>query len=276
MSISAKCCIFWIVQSNRKENAMAALPTFETYNELQTAYDFFNTRLFDGGLPPCLITLQREKRTYGYFSSKRFVGSKSGQMVDEIAMNPSYFAIRSIEETLSTLVHEMAHLWQFHYGKPGRRGYHNKEWGAKMDSIGLCPSNTGAEGGKRTGEKMSHYIVSGGNFERACSELMTDEFNLSWFDRFPPERPTALVFPPTIGKPITPTFVDDEGGKDDGEGGQEDEDLIVLPPTEPVNKSNRIKYRCPCCSAQVWGKPNLLLKCGQPDCGGADFEAVEE
>ena len=75
---------------------MRALPTIETYNELQTAYDFFNTRLFDGGLPPCLITLQREKRTYGYFSSKRFVGSKSGQMVDEIAMNPSYFAIRSI------------------------------------------------------------------------------------------------------------------------------------------------------------------------------------
>lgn len=255
---------------------MAALPTFETYNELQTAYDFFNTRLFDGGLPPCLITLQREKRTYGYFSSKRFVGSKSGQMVDEIAMNPSYFAIRSIEETLSTLVHEMVHLWQFHYGKPGRRGYHNKEWGAKMDSIGLCPSNTGAEGGKRTGEKMSHYIVSGGDFERACSELMTDEFNLSWFDRFPPERPTALVFTPTIGKPIQPAFVDDEGGEDNGEGGQEDEDLIVLPPTEPVNKSNRIKYRCPCCSAQVWGKPNLLLKCGQPDCGGTDFEAVEE
>lgn len=276
MNISAKCCIFWIAQSNRKENAMAALPTFETYNELQTAYDFFNTRLFDGGLPPCLITLQREKRTYGYFSSKRFVGSKSGQMVDEIAMNPSYFAIRSIEETLSTLVHEMAHLWQFHYGKPGRRGYHNKEWGAKMDSIGLCPSNTGAEGGKRTGEKMSHYIVSGGNFERACSELMTDEFNLSWFDRFPPERPTSLVLPPTIGKPIQPAFVDDDGGEDNGEGGQEDEDLIVLPPTEPVNKSNRIKYRCPCCSAQVWGKPNLLLKCGQPDCCGTDFEAVEE
>lgn len=56
---------------------MRTLPTVETYNELQTAYDFFNTRLFSGDLPPCLITLQREKRTYGYFSSKRFVGSKS-------------------------------------------------------------------------------------------------------------------------------------------------------------------------------------------------------
>lgn len=108
MNISAKCCIFWIVQSNRKENAMAALPTFETYNELQTAYDFFNTRLFDGGLPPCLITLQREKRTYGYFSSKRFVGSKSGQMVDEIAMNPSYFAIQG---GAATIIKNGAQRW---------------------------------------------------------------------------------------------------------------------------------------------------------------------
>ncbi|MCK8421085.1 hypothetical protein LXA29_17020, partial [Erwinia amylovora] len=27
----------------------------------------------DGSLPPCLITLQREKKTYGYFSAERFV-----------------------------------------------------------------------------------------------------------------------------------------------------------------------------------------------------------
>ena len=86
------------------------------------------------------------------------------------------------------------------------------------------------------------------------------------------------MLPPVISKPITTAFIDEEGGDDGGEGedGQDDEDLIVLPPSEPVNKSNRVKYRCPCCSAQVWGKPNLLLKCGQPDCGGADFEAVEE
>lgn len=50
------------------------LPTPETYDELQRAYDFFNEKLFSNELPPCLITLQREKRTYGYCSFKRFVG----------------------------------------------------------------------------------------------------------------------------------------------------------------------------------------------------------
>jgi hypothetical protein len=30
--------------------------------------------------------------------------------------------------SLSTLVHEMAHLQQNHFGKSSRTGYHNKEW----------------------------------------------------------------------------------------------------------------------------------------------------
>lgn len=60
------------------------LPTPETYDELQRAYDFFNEKLFSNELPPCLITLQREKRTYGYCSFKRFVGRESGYTVDEI------------------------------------------------------------------------------------------------------------------------------------------------------------------------------------------------
>ena len=52
---------------------MNTSPTQQTYDELQRAYDHFNKTLFAGALPHCLVTLQREKRTYGYFSSKRFV-----------------------------------------------------------------------------------------------------------------------------------------------------------------------------------------------------------
>lgn len=80
------------------------VPTHETYRELQQAYDHFNERLFDGQLPSCLITLQREKRTFGYFSAARFV-SDDGSTTDEIAMNPSYFAAMPIIETMQTLVH---------------------------------------------------------------------------------------------------------------------------------------------------------------------------
>ncbi|MGN4955129.1 hypothetical protein ACTG22_21335 [Aeromonas caviae] len=67
-------------------------PTLQAYDELQRAYDHFNNELFDGVLPDCLITLQREKQTYGYFSPERFVNSQ-GTRTDEIAMNPAYFAV---------------------------------------------------------------------------------------------------------------------------------------------------------------------------------------
>jgi len=99
-------------------------PTEQAYTELQHAYDFFNRQLFNGQLPPCLITLQRKNRTYGYFSGERW-DDKAGAIIDEIALNPVHFATRSTDDVLSTLVHEMVHLWQHHFGKPSRSSYHN-------------------------------------------------------------------------------------------------------------------------------------------------------
>jgi hypothetical protein len=49
-----------------------ATPTEQAYAELQHAYDVFNMQLFGGTLPPCLITMQRRPRTYGYFSRDRW------------------------------------------------------------------------------------------------------------------------------------------------------------------------------------------------------------
>jgi predicted SprT family Zn-dependent metalloprotease len=158
-------------------------PTAQTYTELQQAYDYFNTALFGGQLPPCLITLQRRSRTYGYFSGDRWTDRQGAARTDEIAMNPAHFATRRVEDVLSTLAHEMAHLWQYHLGTPSRTGYHNKQWAAMMDTIGLCPSSTGQPGGKRTGQHMSHYIIDGGPFHKACRALLAQGVTISWLDR---------------------------------------------------------------------------------------------
>jgi SprT-like family protein len=144
-------------------------PTATTYGDLNRAYAFFNERLFGNRLPPCLITLQRHKGAYGYFSPERF-GSKHGEVVDEIALNPSHFK-RTAREILSTLVHEMTHLEQQHFGKPARGGYHNKQWGTYMKAVGLHPSDTGAPGGKETGNRVSHYVIDGGPYDVAFAEL---------------------------------------------------------------------------------------------------------
>lgn len=202
-------------------------PTEQAYGELQLAYDFFNAALFGGTLPPCLITLQRRARTMGYFSPERFTQA-NGATTDEIAMNPEFFLRDQIEDTLSTLVHEMVHLWQEHHGKPGRRRYHNKQWAAKMREIGLQPSDTGAPGGKQTGEQMTHYVLEDGRFREVCRQLISTQFRLSWSDRQQRMR---------------------QSGEDEGEG------------ERPPNASNRVKFTCPGCGANAWGKPHLGLVC---------------
>src|SRR5262249_14822765 len=82
-------------------------------------------------------------------------------------------------EILSTLVHEMVHVWQYCFGKPTRGRYHNREWAAKMKSIGLQPSNTGKPGGKETGQHMTHYIVEGA-YSASYDTLAHTGFRLSW------------------------------------------------------------------------------------------------
>ncbi|ABM97120.1 SprT-like domain-containing protein [Methylibium petroleiphilum] len=167
-----------------KSERAALRATQECYEELQRAYDFFNERLFDNELPGALITMQRTGRSLGHYSSARYV-DRSGAKADEINMNPGYFATRPIEDTLSTLGHEMTHQWREHGGNPPRRCYHDKEWAAKMKQIGLHPSSTGRPGGKEVGEKMSHYVLADGLFIQACKELLRTSFGIVWFDRFP-------------------------------------------------------------------------------------------
>src|SRR5260370_31372709 len=96
-------------------------PTDVTYIGLDEAFAHFNNELFDGELPAILITLQRRKDVRGYFSAAKFAPRGSvGNPIDEIALNPATFHGRSDPEILSTLVHEMVHLWQRHCGQPGR------------------------------------------------------------------------------------------------------------------------------------------------------------
>jgi SprT-like family len=202
-------------------------PTTRTYHGLSDAYDFFNTRLFGGALPRCLITMQRKNKTYGYFARDRF-GTRDGEEItDEIALNPSHFRERTTEQSLSTLAHEMVHLWQHHCGEQkSRAGYHNKEWADKMEAIGLEPSDTSLPGGKRTGQRVSHYIRDGGPFHRACTELVQLGFIM----------------------PYVEMWGDDDARK-----------------TRKKKAASKTKYTCPGCGLNAWAKPGVVLLCGGCD-----------
>jgi predicted SprT family Zn-dependent metalloprotease len=237
-------------------------PTSATYDSLLLAYKFMNEHLFANALPACLITLQRETHTFGYFCHKRFTYDKNvKQSTDEIALNPQYFRASGRDDRMvvSTLVHEMCHLWQHHFGKPGRARYHNKEWANKMRSLGLVPSNTGENGGKDTGDQMSHFIDKSGRFAKIFDKLKKKGFALEWIE-YPPSIQQALATGKLDLSEVTAALT--ASTKSGG-------------PSMPrkVDKS-KLKYTCPKCGLNAWAKTGANLMCG--DCDEAMiYEAVE-
>ena len=148
---------------------------------MSDAFAFFNAKLFDGRQQNCMITLRNHGNSLGYHAEDRFA-TVAGEKFPEIAINPRFLLSRSLPDNLSTVVHEMAHEFQRVAGKPSRNGYHNRQWGQMMKVIGLHPSHTGLPGGRETGQQMNHYIVAGGPFDAACTELLATGFSLRYGD----------------------------------------------------------------------------------------------
>lgn len=262
-------------------------PTPELYASLEEAYEFFNHRLFESGLPTVIFTVQRQNGVMGYFAPERW-GNLHGNKCHEIAINPSYIANSCLIEVLQTLVHEMVHCWQYCHGTPAKGHYHNREWAQKMIEVGLMPSSTGVPGGARTGQVMSDYIVKGGKFARIFEEMKKhNNFQLKWIDRFAAERVFDPAFHDTsiniqaegVTTVLTPSV------KVQNSDPSQNQQLNVrneirysaLLPKEfilekPVrHKKSKSKYRCPGCLTHVWGRPGLNLLCG--DCSQPYEEA---
>src|SRR6516165_11710886 len=102
------------------------------YGGLQEGFDHFNRELFSGKLPDVFITYQRKAGMAGHFAADRYSGRIGKFGKHELALNPDAFINQTDKQICQTLVHEMTHVWQHVHGKPEARGYHNKEWAAKM------------------------------------------------------------------------------------------------------------------------------------------------
>lgn len=157
------------------------------YQHFQAAYDFYNKRLFDGKLDDCLIVFQRKSRTFGYISYNRHSIVGETQYLHELALNPDYFAYRTVIETLSTLVHEQCHLMQHLEGTETRKTYHNQAFRDLMFERGLQTSHTGEEEGKQVGQNMSHYIMHDGLFLEVTLEFLKETDFKTFYDRFTPK-----------------------------------------------------------------------------------------
>ena len=192
---------------------MSIPPSLVQYQELQTGFEFFNEELFRHRLTDCLIVFSRNPRTHGYLAPERWV-NETGDVIHGLGLSAETFTLRDPEIALSTLVHEMCHSWQQDCGdKKSRQGYHNREWGEKMEELGLIPSSTGEPGGKRTGQGMSHYIDydnDDGLFLPAALHLIETGWEMPWKDVVQ-ERPERRK---TKWRYICPKCDSYAGGKD--------------------------------------------------------------
>lgn len=146
--------------------------TTKLYNAISEAYKYFNQEFFSNQLPEVVLTLQKRSNYYGYFCFKGYFSRDGKRMADEIALNPNTFQELEDIEILAVLAHEMVHCWQLHFGNPSRRNYHNKEFAMKMNQIGLH---------SETGQKISHSIIEGGDFERVANDLIKNKgFKIPW------------------------------------------------------------------------------------------------
>lgn len=175
-------------------------PSVDQITSFQAAFDYFNAQLFQNTLPQVILNFSRTgSKTIAFYAPKRWeqhtraTGPPETEPLDEISLSPKYLG-RTYEQIFSSLVHEQCHLWQFTHGNPSRRGYHNREWAAKMKEVGLQPDDGT---GKETGQSVSHRIIEDGPFQKAYQQ-MPENFKLPW--RVFVERPSDGVGKPSPKK----------------------------------------------------------------------------
>jgi predicted SprT family Zn-dependent metalloprotease len=147
---------------------------------LDEMYKFYNRELFGGKLAPAIISLTKSGPR-GYFIASRWkIKNDSNPVEHQIAHHEIAINIDKIGTNNSllhsTLVHEMVHLWQEDLGKPSKNGWHNQEWADMMEKIGLIPSKTGQEGGKKIGYSIDHYIREDGKFFNSYNKIKGNEY----------------------------------------------------------------------------------------------------
>ncbi|PUB90890.1 MAG: sprT domain-containing protein [gamma proteobacterium symbiont of Ctena orbiculata] len=227
----------WTNQVTRDDSIVR--PTIEAYNDLENAFDFFNealfVRSFDIRLPHVVITMPRGRGYKGYFRHGGWgkANSNSSQ-ASEIGMHPRFLG--SEKDACATLGHEQCHLAQDtfpdFFGKPGKRGYHNKAFAKLMISVGLMPSSTGRPGGDITGVKMSHYVIPDGPFDRAYNEFIARGHTIRWHVPYGQEPDTGDVVAPS-----------------------EEEQL------RDKKRRSKTKYSCSTCGLNAWAKPCVKIAC---------------
>lgn len=162
-----------VVRTKEKDTPSSIAITPIEINGIQAFHRVMNAKLWDDALPDDVVFTSRTRADHGgHFSPNRYTDRLDETVrYHEIALNYDGFTGHDDKFIGAILVHEQCHLWQEVCGRPPSRAYHDRQWATKMEEVGLMPSSTGRVGGKRTGARMSHFIIPGGLYDRVFDEL---------------------------------------------------------------------------------------------------------
>ena len=220
------------------------------YSKMQTAVDeiekyFFTSKKLEK-FPSVLyaVNYSCSRGVVAYVRPNSLYDTDKKEVVQYLCINPSFLS-RGLEYLLSTLVHELCHVYEIAYIHIPRGGYHTKEWAGLMEGCGLAPRYHNAS---RT--SVDETIIEGGAFV-SFVEYFTKKYGANYFNLTTHD----CIVTDDGNKPTTPA--------DDGRPRADNADKPIK-----VYNRNKIKYTCSGCGAKVWGKSNLHIVCA--DCTAKD------
>ena len=194
---------------------------------LEKLYRELNVDKFGGELEEPIITVQSTPRAYGHVTCSKVWKSKENQKY-ELNMGAGTIG-RPIEETVSTMLHEMVHIYNMMHDIQDcsrNNTYHNKKFKAKAEEVGLI---------------IDHDPRIGWSITSPSDDLILYIAEKGWEDILI-NRQEGYRIPIGGAK-----------GKDTGEGGEEGK--------ATKKPSSTRKYICPCCGISTRATKAIRIMC---------------
>lgn len=231
----------------------------ELYSKIQTVIDLIDKRFFSGAkrekIPQVVFAINNKCRScvVAYVQADALYDKKTDTKLQYMGINPDYLD-RPIGEIVSTICHELCHVYEHAYIHIPRGGYHDKQWAELMRDCGLEPKYLNS-----SKTAVSHTIIKDGEFDKFVSEFV-EKYGADYFN--------IVSYSAEIKRRTR---------KELGLGDEEDDGDTPKPDNadKPIKKYNRnkIKYTCRSCGMKVWGKSGLSIHCNECD---EDLEEEEE
>ena len=220
----------------------------ELYSKIQTVIEEIDKAFFSGAkkekIPQLVFAINNKCRTcvVAYVQPDALYDKKTDTKLQYMGINPDYLD-RSIGEILSTVCHELCHVYEHAYIHIPRGGYHDKQWAELMADCGLEPIYNNS-----SKTSVHHKIIPGGVFEKFV-EGFTEKYGGDYFNIVSYSAEVMRRTRKELG-------IEDDPDADTPKPDNAD---------KPIKKYNRnkIKYVCRGCGLKVWGKAGLSVSCNE-------------